>query len=63
MTIELYFGIISIVTLIEISYGGGEDMNVKVLKHYFKFCERYDLVPSFTGLKEFHSLTKGLYIP
>ena len=35
-------------------------MNVKILKHYFRFCERYNLEPCFTGLKEYYYLTKGV---
>jgi len=37
-------------------------MNVKILKHYLRFCERHDLEPCFTGLKEFHLLTKPVCI-
>ena len=35
-------------------------MNVDVLFHYMKFCKSNNLEPSFTGLKEFYYLTKGI---
>lgn len=48
---------------LEVSKKGGENMNVRILRHYFRYCEKHNLEPSFQGLKEYNELTKGLYIP
>lgn len=38
-------------------------MNVKILKHYLRYCKKKGVEPNFKDLRCYNELAKDLYIP